>query len=568
MSFTPIKMAPGDDEVVQGGEATAPNTPLLLPLVQPRLVRQGAMRHGGMGDPIVVSSEDEVEEELGRGGGRVTPPFTRPRVMAPCPVSLPRLPWAKKLRPVEYPSDDEGPAFITPAKRKSPPQTLQDHIDEQESKRSKHESVLPPSSSSAAAVAAASVLVNIRPVWRFRGSKVAGTVAHQAGKGMADQGLVREAIIHRLGKNCQQVLIATELHGNGERHYHFLGIATPGHRFDIVGNALPQLDNAVVNYKESAAPVGWFAYCTKELYTLWDTSKKNNAPVDINSLLERKPDSNMDHYVMFNREPVTGEMQLGDLSLMWAALSQGIFRAIADAETPRDALVACARILGGEGKALQQVANIVKAHGYFHLRSASAEDWATVGQEKFQVSDFDDRLSEILAITGEWITGALDTTRDRHPILLIVGPSMIGKTTLVRTMVPPRTAYCIGSWSTELWLNSSGIVVLDDLTPMFGSSGGVPQPGASAAPLKSWTQSGTWRYNVLYKGEVSLPTRRVCIISNTMPLWMTDPYWVQNTVVICLKDEEGPLWLNREHADYVKFVADRRLGISKMVRLQ
>lgn len=124
----------------------------------------------------------------------------------------------------------------------------------------------------------------------------------------------------------------------------------------------------------------------------------------------------------------------------------------------------------------------------------------------------------------------------RLPILVLVGPSQIGKTTLVRGLLP-KALYVRSAFDANALLNHlaasvpaesrAQALILDDLLPdVTGGDDKDPEKAWCGELHSEYQGTGKW---LRFPKLVSVPT---VILSNNLPSWTAKPYWQKNIVLI------------------------------------
>ena len=113
----------------------------------------------------------------------------------------------------------------------------------------------------------------------------------------------------------------------------------------------------------------------------------------------------------------------------------------------------------------------------------------------------------------------------RRQVVILIGPTRLGKTQMIRTMFQNGHGYCRGRHRLDEWRTTSGPMILDDLAD--GQLGSTTKP-----PDKAWTDSQTFSMTGKYKPTIQCQARQVFILTNDDPIWLRDAYWITNAHVI------------------------------------
>ncbi len=121
----------------------------------------------------------------------------------------------------------------------------------------------------------------------------------------------------------------------------------------------------------------------------------------------------------------------------------------------------------------------------------------------------------------------------RRQVIVIIGPTRLGKTQMIRTMYHQSGhGYCRSRHNFQEWLTTSGPMILDDLDD--GQAG-----STTKTPNKGWTDSQPFNMTGKYKKTTEMAPRQVFILTNEDPNWVYDAYWKKNAHVIRI---DGKLW--------------------------
>jgi len=400
----------------------------------------------------------------------------------------------------------------------------------------------------------------INRLFRVRGTMVFMTIPAQATTEGITLDHIRALVVARLGRNAGTVIIGKELHQNGKPHYHVFAQTRKmvnQVRFDWYGNTIGHPQRPIVcNYQKVIDPANCIRYVTKGV-AVWKDMHSDG------QLWEWKEDANKDDVQALIYSGASNMLERAEPPTVYDHFAKGLFSVIRNAKTPKEALLAAATMMGKETVALRQVSQILKCYELLRVPAEiEGEVWGMAGDERY-LSDhpFDTRVDSILELMGKWVANATAVPRRRSTILLVVGPTRIGKTSLVRRVMPSSATYSNGAWSQASFLAGRSVAVFDDLTDMTGTANTTPQAGSGAAePLKAWVQVGFWRHRVLYSGVIELPCLPVCIVANITPFWAFSPYWAANTTIVKFSSDEGPLYWSPQDPRYKRFQEAVRNG--------
>lgn len=149
-----------------------------------------------------------------------------------------------------------------------------------------------------------------------------------------------------------------------------------------------------------------------------------------------------------------------------------------------------------------------------------------------------------VSVIERWVERARAAEQgDRLPILVVVGPTYIGKTVTMRLLTNPDALYHRGMWNLKTlnrWFGSrvqpsrrAKFLILDDLTESQAGS-------STTAPLKAWCQGPGAPYSLTgkYCPVEDLVASATIIITNDLPAWTQEAYWQTNAVVVELPNRK------------------------------
>jgi len=378
-------------------------------------------------------------------------------------------------------------------------------------------------------------------VTRFQAKEFALTLPQQAGTERLDVLRVVN-IIKRRSAHTATIVVVEELHKSGKKHWHAFIRAKIGETFDFVGNKFRDSSSGkhyVLNFAstKNRHPAGWVRYIMKTIIKLKRATTEQQCLE-----VEHLRDQNKFDIVRC----IDGEWQRQSLYSLWQSLqNHQVLDLLTESESPGAALRAVADHLRlGDMATIRAAANIIAAHKALHTPGAT-DEWRDTYVAEGERRPISDRIAGIMYTIREWFRIVADPTHTRVPLLIIDGPTKIGKTSTVFNVAPPGTTYCSENWTVSAFRSSkSGVVVLDDLNNYWGGGSREVEGGPLREPPKSWTQRGDWLYSEKYHNPSRVPCRGVVIISNARPGWSQSPYWTQNCTFIHFGPNEFPLWMD------------------------
>lgn len=132
----------------------------------------------------------------------------------------------------------------------------------------------------------------------------------------------------------------------------------------------------------------------------------------------------------------------------------------------------------------------------------------------------------------EWKRDCVDEYQPpaRRYVLLLCGPTRLGKTQMMRTMFPDA-AYCKTFFSYDTVIAAKAkVLILDDLHESQDGS-------AKKPPNKAWTAYDPFNINGKYRQLAQIPPMAVVILCNEEPEWLEDRYWKRNCFVVSILEK-------------------------------
>lgn len=387
---------------------------------------------------------------------------------------------------------------------------------------------------------------------RFRGKDLAVTIPRQDGTRGWTLRDVELAVVAR-SKHLGLYAITEEQHRDGSTHWHILMRAKLGNTFDLVGNAFthPRTGTKVfANFADTSKwPIrGWFIYIFKTIVELFHgvteaETLESQATMGIKWICKGTAPEGWAALTVYHT---------------WKLLSNGVIDII---ETSRSSGEALRRVSDymqlSDAATIRAASNVLAMHRVLGMHEDD-DKWDSNYTAPGQPVPISLRFAEILATMREWVDHALDLTRPRVKVLIVVGPSGIGKTSTVFGLVPKGTTYSRENLRVSCFRSSSGIVVFDDLAPFYGGGKTEQEGGPLREPPKAWTQRGKWSYAQKHKNPEMYPCRAVVIICNQEPSWLGLAYWTQNTTTIKLDPNEIPMWMEPGTPEARAWIAENR----------
>lgn len=347
------------------------------------------------------------------------------------------------------------------------------------------------------------------------------------------------AAIQRKCKKVSQYLVVQERHKDGEAHFHAWLHAGKGQQFDFRSPTF-EMEDSLSNISlparfedmtQHSGSHGWIKYMLKDYqHEVWlenpaayATNIVCSEPDPWNIGMEERPEL-LDH--------LAKSKTYGDA----IRKAQGLLK-LTDKQ-----LIRSASGLKALHEAVRPVDEEVK---YVPSNSNVPSDFAWPPQGV-----------DFIRKVQQWEDRTLSLFRDkkRFKILLVVGPTLIGKTEAVKWALGVNNAYCNNDYHFAIWNNAppEAYIILDDID--IGKVGGPDKP-----PMKAWTQPSPWMASMKYQNARLYQPHPVVIIANELPGWMQEAYWAQNVEFIDLSRQFTPLYLAAGSAELAQWQRENRV---------
>lgn len=341
-----------------------------------------------------------------------------------------------------------------------------------------------------------------------------------------------EAAILARTSNCSVYAITQELHENGTPHWHcYLEAGRNQAMFDFADN---RFGNLVANFaRTKGRPAhGWPKYIFKTFINLLsDTTEADCAAVE----------ATRGQFWLCKRWD-GGAYQDYPLYALWRNLSALAIDMIVDANSEEDALRTVQRSM-----ALTNTAFLRHATGILAVFKATHRNTIRCWSETYTPPQVRRALAFRNVPKAEairrWVTTATDPTEPRCSVLVVVGPTRIGKTDLLFSLLPAGTSYARENWSVAHFRAATHVVVIDDPSSYYGLTRTPLEGGPLEPPLKSWTARGNWSYKEPHRAATEVPCKAVAIVCNTRPGWLLLDYWRMNCTVVDFPADDIPTWM-------------------------
>lgn len=219
----------------------------------------------------------------------------------------------------------------------------------------------------------------------------------------------------------------------------------------------------------------------------------------------------------------------------------------------KQAAVAAVFALHGARDSLRSVHAIFAAWDEFH-KKMHLQPLPEMPAAWYNMETYDERIKAVRDWVDRYVR-VKPVAGSRRSILLIVGPTRIGKTVMVRACLRDCLRYCQSMLLLESLLASpppewEGLevpVVLDD--PVDDAEG-----GHKRAPNKAFTQTTEFVATCKYMKKVRVPCSPLIVIANQVPEWYSP--------TAC-----GGYWYNKENCVFVEFPWDSQPLCSTLPRI-